>query len=278
MFAHHRQRFATGGHDRDARRRPKDPLDQLGDRLHEVLTVVEQQQGAAGAEHVDDRILDRQAEAGVHAQRSRDRCEGRIAVVDRHQLDDEDAIGVVRRDRPGQLHPERRLAHTGAPHQRDEPALAEFFDQCRQELVTADQPLQGDRQIARRLVEGVAPIVVAVTRVGPPVDDPDLGDELVALAVHGADDGLPGAVVADRSTRRLHPRRERRLADETIAPDLVEEFLLAHHLAVALGEELQDVEHLWLHRHLAAATAQHDPVEVEFAVVEFDDHPHAPRR
>ena len=62
------------------------------------------------------------------------------------------------------------------------------------------------------------------------VDHLDVGDELVALPVHGADDRLPGAVVADGLAHRLDPRRQRRLADEPVAPHLVEQLLLAHHL------------------------------------------------
>ena len=188
--------------------RLQNPLGQLGDRFHEVFAVVEQEQGVAGPQHVDDRIFDRHPEAGVDPQCSGDRRERRIAVVDCHQLDDEDTVGVVGGDGPCQLHPERRLADTGASDERDQPALAEFLDQCGEELVTADQSLQCDRQIMRRLVRRTIARVAAGWWVRSPVDDPDLGDELVSLAVHGTDHRLPGAVVTDGSTRRLQSRRQ----------------------------------------------------------------------
>ena len=87
------------------------------------------------------------------------------------------------------------------------------------------------------------------------VDDAHLGDELVALAVHRADHPLQAPVVADHLAHRLDLRRQRRLADEAVAPDAVEQLLLAHHLAAPLHEVAEEIERLRLDADLVAVAA-----------------------
>ena len=72
----------------------------------------------------------------------------------------------------------------------------------------------------------------------------DVGDELVAAAEHRADHLLPCAVVADGAAGRLDPAGQRRLADEAVAPHVVEQLRLGHD-PVTVGDEIgEDVEHL----------------------------------
>ena len=91
--------------------------------------------------------------------------------------------------------------------------------------------------------------------------------------MHRADDRLAAAVVADGLAHRLDPGGQRRLADEAVAPDLVEQLLLAHDLAAPLHEVAQEVEDLRLDPNLVAVAAQHDAGEVQLAVREPKDQP-----
>ena len=95
-------------------------------------------------------------------------------------------------------------------------------------------------------------------------------DEFVALAVHRPDDRLLAAVVADGLADRLDPRGQRRLTDEAVTPDRVEQFLLAHHRATVLDEVGEHVEHLGFDPDLLAAPSKDDAVQVQLAVGESD--------
>jgi hypothetical protein len=149
VFTHHGERFATRGDDRDARRSVQDPLGDVGDRLDQVFAVVQQQQGVASAQHVDDRILDRHAEAGVDPQHPGERSERCIAVADGHQLDEMDAIGEPRRNGPGELQSERRLPDSCTSHQGDQPRLDHLLDEFCEQFVAPDQALQREWQDGR---------------------------------------------------------------------------------------------------------------------------------
>ena len=98
VLARDGERLPARRQDRHRRRRSQDAVHQPGDRLDEVLAVVEHQQRVAGAEHVDDRLLDRRPLPGVHVESRRERLERRSFVDDRHQLDEVDAVGVVAGD------------------------------------------------------------------------------------------------------------------------------------------------------------------------------------
>jgi hypothetical protein len=73
-------------------------------------------------------------------------------------------------------------------------------------------------------------------RIGP-IHDDDVGDELVSLAVHGPDDALQAAVVADDLSSGLDLGGQSGLAHESVSPDLVQQLLLANDLAPALNEK-----------------------------------------
>ena len=100
----------------------------------------------------------------------------------------------------------------------------------------------------------------------------DLGHELVALAVHRPDDPLLTAAVTDRLPDGLDPRRERSLADERSAPDLVEQLDLGDHPLTVLDQVTQDVEDLRLDMDAVAARSDLDAVRIDLDVAEGVDH------
>src|SRR5262249_33913981 len=81
-------------------------------------------------------------------------------------------------------------------------------------------------------------------RVGSAVVDHNRSDEAVAAPVRGTDDARGAAVVADSLARRFDAAGERRLADEAIAPNVVEELFLRHDPIALLDQVAEHVEHL----------------------------------
>jgi hypothetical protein len=86
------------------------------------------------------------------------------------------------------------------------------------------------------------------------------------------DDALARPVVADGAAGGLDPARQRGFAHEAVAPDRVEQLLLAHH-PVRMGRQVhQHVEDLRLDRYEQAGAAQLIAIEIELAVAEGEDH------
>ena len=97
----------------------------------------------------------------------------------------------------------------------------------------------------------------------------DGGDELVAAAVHGADHLLRCAVVADGDPGGSHPAGERRLADEAVPPDRVQQLRLRHDPVAVLDQVGQDVEDLRLDVHRRPAPPDLEARRVDHTVVEL---------
>ena len=97
-------------------------------------------------------------------------------------------------------------------------------------------------------------------------------EEAVAAPVRGADHPLGAAGVTDGVARGLDPGRQRRLTDEPIAPDAVEQLDLGHDAVAVLHEQTQDVEHLRLDMTRLPAPAQLEAAGVELELVELEDH------
>ena len=87
--------------------------------------------------------------------------------------------------------------------------------------------------------------------------------EPVAAAVQRLDDSLLLPVVADGSPGRLDAGRERRLADEAVAPDVVEQLVLGDDAVAVLDQVGEHAEHLRLDRHRRAGATQLEQVGVE---------------
>ena len=143
-FAGHGQRFPAGGHNRDGGRLAEDPRHQLGHRLDQVLTVVENQQAVPGAQQIDDGIVDRarlpQVDVDGRGQRSR----RGILIHDADQLHDMDAVLELVADGSGQLHRQRGLSDPTRTHQRDQPVIADHLAQLIEQYLAADQRLHTD--------------------------------------------------------------------------------------------------------------------------------------
>ena len=123
----------------------------------------------------------------------------------------------------------------------------------------------GDARSVRRVAEGD---LLLDRRLRHRRQDPcrlgvDLGDELVAATEHRPDHLLPRAVVTDGATHRLDPARQCRLADEAIAPHVVEQLRLGDN-PLAMGDEIgEDVEHLALDVHCLSSPFEPEAFQIE---------------
>ena len=78
-------------------------------------------------------------------------------------------------------------------------------------------------------------------------------------------------VVAHRAARRLDPARESGLADEPIAPDVVEQFMLRHH-PIPMGDQVdEDIEHPGLDVDRIVTAPQLEAHRVERVLTEPND-------
>ncbi len=100
----------------------------------------------------------------------------------------------------------------------------------------------------------------------------DRGHEPVADAAHGGDQPLSLSVVPDRPPGRLEPAGQRRVADEPVAPDRVEQLGLGYD-AVAVGEQVdQDLEDLGLDVHSHPGTMKLEACRVQLTGLEGVHH------
>ena len=102
--------------------------------------------------------------------------------------------------------------------------------------------------------------------------DPDVGHPAVAAAVDGLDDVLADAVVAQHPPGGLDPAGQRRLADEAVAPDGVEQLGLGDDPRAVRDEVAQHVEDLGLHVLRLPTALEQEPVGVEDDVPERVPH------
>ena len=124
-----------------------------------------------------------------------------------------------------------------------------------------------------RAAARVADVARGLPRPALVVAHDDRRNEAVAAAVRGADHALGAPVVADRLARGLDAARQRRLAHEPVAPDVVEQLFLRHDAVAVLDEVAQHVEHLGLDVARLAPAAQLEARRVELELVELEDHP-----
>ena len=247
------------------------------DKLVELVAVVDEQQQAFLAGAVTNAARARWKTLA----RSKSSVPARRGDVDGQEVGeggerDRLSLGVPVRPRarqPGRLRQvedllgEARLADAGAAgeeHAADR-LVAEPGGE-RLELVAApdhrpgrESPVRGSASWSRCRSTGRR----RSRRLGTVATRPDRRDEAVAAAVDGLDDALLGAVVADGAAGRLDATRERRLADEAVAPDVVEQLVLADDAVAVLDEVGEDAEDLRLDRHGRAGVAQLEQTRVE---------------
>jgi hypothetical protein len=111
-----------------------------------------------------------------------------------------------------------------------------------------------------------------------PVDLEHVAHEAEPPPVHRADQALVTPVVADRSPGGLDAARQRRLGDEPVAPDLVEQLGLRDDPVAVPDEVVEHVHHLRLDRDPLPATLELHGIGVERHVSESHPHHHPASR
>lgn len=198
------ERFATRRDHEHVRRCSKDLLHQGRDRLDQVLTVVHDEQHVFGAQEDDDRHVDRRVLPEAYVEGGRDCAECLVAIADTDEFDEGDSVTPTAAHPTGQLEADRGLSHPGRADDRQQTRFGQLVRELVEEVVAPDQRVdrQGQRKAKFRSGRG--------DRGGRRClalgwfDGTDRGDELVALAVHGADDSLTRPVVTDGTSRGLH--------------------------------------------------------------------------
>jgi hypothetical protein len=99
-----------------------------------------------------------------------------------------------------------------------------------------------------------------------------IGHEPVATAVDCLDNPLISAGVAHSTASGLDPAGQRRLGDEPVAPDLVEQFGLRDHPLTVTQQICQHIKDLRFHIDDLAGTSKLDALDTQLAITESDPH------
>jgi len=101
-----------------------------------------------------------------------------------------------------------------------------------------------------------------------------IGHEPVTPAMDRLDDPLISAGVANSAAGGLDPAGQRRLGDEPVTPDLVEELGLRHD-SLAMAQQIgQHIENLRLHADDLAGASQLDALDTQLTITESNPHVH----
>ena len=238
--AHHpgqAQALTAGRHDREVRR-PAQHLGQERRGVDNVLDVVDDQQHRATPEQL---VQHRHGPGAVSAQAEGlgDLLGHRLGIGDRGERHEARAVVVPVGDASRQLDRQPGLAHPSGPGEREQPGARREVGQDRELVAATDEWRRRHRQ---RCAPGGREGGRSGGRRGV-VLQLDRCHELVAAAVDRADHALRPPVVADGAARGLEPAGERRLADEAVAPDVVEQLLLGDHAVTVLDEVGEEIEH-----------------------------------
>ena len=146
--------FAARRQDADVLAVLHDRVDELGDRVEQVLAVVDHDEGASVREVSVDAAIHRLGDARrrLQTERSRDRGIRRFLVGDGREVDEFGAVGEGRLRRTRRLDGEPRLPTASDSRERDEPVRVQFDGDCVQLPAATDERRPGLRQaIAPRL-------------------------------------------------------------------------------------------------------------------------------
>lgn len=94
----------------------------------------------------------------------------------------------------------------------------------------------------------------------------NFADKAVTTPVQGLDQSLFASTVTDRFASRFEPAAQRRLGDDTVAPDLLEQLVLGDYFVAVLNQIAEDVEDLWLQLTRHAVLPQLEEPSVEFEI------------
>jgi len=98
------------------------------------------------------------------------------------------------------------------------------------------------------------------------------GHEAIAPTVQCLDDPLRLPRVSDRAAGLLNARLQRRLADELLGPEMLEEILLGDKAVAVRDEVAQDVEYLRAQVDTPSSTAQFTAARIERIITEKIPH------
>ena len=145
------KRLATGRQHCQARAVSQQRLDEMRDRRHQVLTVVEQKQLLAIADVSGDRDLRGAIRGKPRLQGLGDRRADQLGLPERGQLHRPHAGGEIAGPLARQLQREPRLAAATCPRQRQQPRLTQQRGGLGQLTLAADEATELPREVVRAL-------------------------------------------------------------------------------------------------------------------------------
>lgn len=151
----HGQRLPAGGHDPQVRAVAQHGFDEGGDRLDEVLAVVQHDEDVAGPEVADEQVggpPGRGAAFHAQVQRVGDRVDQYLGLGHRGEADQPGAVAEPGRGGAGRLDAQCGLACTAGPDQRDQPGVAQQIERPGQLSRATDERRGPRRQVACRLI------------------------------------------------------------------------------------------------------------------------------
>ena len=124
-------------------------LDECGRARDHVIAVVQQDQRAAIAQLIGERLDQRSAGCLPDAEDGRHRP-GQRSLADRRQIDEPHAVGKQVDRLTCDLHRQPRLAAPAGPRQRQQPCVWQQPDELGDLLLAPDEAGERRRQVVRR--------------------------------------------------------------------------------------------------------------------------------
>ena len=151
LLAGHPQPLAAGRDDRHVRTGDQETIDEIGNRVEDVLAVVEQQQHLGLRQHRRQSIGQHLSGAAIDGQRGGDDVDGGLLAGGRQFAHHDGAVGTHRLQAVTGLDEEPGLADSAGPDQRQEtPGLGQGDDLLHRRR-SALERRDGEREPARRL-------------------------------------------------------------------------------------------------------------------------------
>src|SRR5438128_2610403 len=100
------------------------------------------------------------------------------------------------------------------------------------------------------------------------IDGTNLGNETISSPVDRTDDALRFSAVTDSLARFLQSGGERRLGNDPILPQFLQQFFFRDHSIAVLGEIREHIEYLRLYSAGATPAPQLEQAQIELEVTE----------
>lgn len=161
-WAHHERRLTidaeallAGREHRDRRTSMHDQLDNVRDRVDQVLAVVQHHQCLAPTQRSHQRIFGSSLPVLGKAHGGGDRARNKGVVVDRREVDEPRSVGETRQCLRRDLNRQPRFPDATRTGQRHHPRLPEQLRQLDQLLIAADELGHLGRQVPRKCIQGL---------------------------------------------------------------------------------------------------------------------------